>query len=72
MRIEFQILFAEANHIFKDRLTKYEDKKIFEEIIHEIFTDNHLNFKNEGDNILYKNLLTIGQLNLLYKPIYTS
>lgn len=54
-------MFTEANHIFKDRLTKYEDKKKFEEIIHEIYTDNNLNFKYEGDikkyDITLRNIL---------------
>lgn len=51
-----KVLFTEANHIFKDRLTKYEDKEKFERIIHEIFTDNHLKFKYEGD-IMLRNIL---------------
>lgn len=48
----FQVLFFEANHIFNDRLVKYEDKKKFEEIIHRIYADHQMNFKYEG--FIYK------------------
>lgn len=50
----FQILFFEANHIFNDRIVKYEDKKKFEEILQKIYADNNLNYKYEGMKYEYR------------------
>ncbi|XP_050526495.1 cytoplasmic dynein 2 heavy chain 1 isoform X2 [Daktulosphaira vitifoliae] len=42
-----QVLYLEANHIFSNKLVKLEDKKLFNDIINQIYLKYCLEYKNE-------------------------